>query len=303
MLAVVPIAITNDMVITSSVDEPDTGRGETAWSSSELVTTGAERILAAPSSTVTISQASPAVITWTGNGLALDTEVMFTTSGSLPTGITAGERYFILSRISVDTFTLKDINGRTVNTTSAGSGTHTATAKVHKVYRAAIGYSSQTITAIDTTTDRLTAVAHGFTSEAMPIMFSSTGTLPSPLVAGTVYYPDAITNDDFKVQTGGGAGINITTTGSGTISVHYVNVAATTAPNYNKPPMIETSYWTEVSSTNKWAMFDNGTGSQTIEGTSPLKVTIVPGEAWDTAVLMGLEGVSGARRGHLHCGH
>jgi len=64
-----------------------------------------------------------------------------------------------------------------------------------------------------------------------PVAFSTTGTLPSPLVAGTTYYVSAtgLSGSVFSVSaTPGGARINTTTAGSGTHSVtsHYLDVGA-----------------------------------------------------------------------------
>lgn len=43
------------------------------------------------------------------------------------------------------------------------------------------------------------------------------------------------------------------------------------------PPENDTENWTEIGGTNRWAMFDDQTGSATIEVTPPLDVTIAPG--------------------------
>ena len=82
--------------------------------------------------TVTISNATPAVVTLTNHGLRYGTGVAFSTTGALPIGITAGTTYYAKSTAS-NTFNLYDTaehavaggsTGR-VNTSSAGSGTHT----------------------------------------------------------------------------------------------------------------------------------------------------------------------------------
>src|SRR6185369_9757527 len=62
-----------------------------------------------------------------------------------------------------------------------------------------------------------------------PVAFSTTGALPSPLVAGTTYYVSGtgLSGSVFSVSaTPGGARINTTTAGSGTHSVtsHYLDV-------------------------------------------------------------------------------
>jgi len=82
------------------------------------------------SSTVTITNASPAVITYTSHGLAVNAPVVFTTDGALPTGITAGTTYYVASigTIAANTFNISATpGGALINTSSAGSGTHTCT--------------------------------------------------------------------------------------------------------------------------------------------------------------------------------
>jgi hypothetical protein len=83
---------------------------------------------AATSAAVTISNASPGVITWTGHGLEVNTPVVFTTTGGLPTGLTAGTTYYVKTVLDADTFTVAATpGGAAINTSSAGSGVHTAT--------------------------------------------------------------------------------------------------------------------------------------------------------------------------------
>lgn len=80
----------------------------------------------AKSATVTISVATPGVVTWTGHGLAINTPVEFATTGALPTGLTAGTTYYVKTVLDPDTFTLSATpGGSVINTTGAGSGTHT----------------------------------------------------------------------------------------------------------------------------------------------------------------------------------
>jgi len=87
--------------------------------------------------TVTISNASPAVITETGHGLtaALNnySAVNFTTTGGLPTGLSVGTNYYITivdaNTYKVSTTVANAIAGTFVNTSSSGSGTQTATHK------------------------------------------------------------------------------------------------------------------------------------------------------------------------------
>ena len=74
----------------------------------------------------TITNASPAVIT-VANAPVSGTVVTFSTTGTLPSGITAGTQYFVRN-LSSTTFNISTTpSGSLINTSSAGSGTHTAT--------------------------------------------------------------------------------------------------------------------------------------------------------------------------------
>lgn len=78
---------------------------------------------------VSISIASPCVITWTSHGLTSDCVVKFTTTGSLPTGLTVGTAYYV---IPVDANTFKVClasggkNGTVINTSGTQSGVQSA---------------------------------------------------------------------------------------------------------------------------------------------------------------------------------
>lgn len=76
-----------------------------------------------------ISNASPAVVTYTAHGFAANDPVVFSTSGALPTGLTAGTTYYVKTVLTADTFTVSaTAGGAAINTSGAGSGTHSVTA-------------------------------------------------------------------------------------------------------------------------------------------------------------------------------
>lgn len=90
------------------------------------VALGREMLFKARTSTVTITIASPGVITWNAHGLVAGQKVVLTTTGALPTGFTAGVQYFVVSP-AANTFQLAATAGGTaINTTGTQSGTHTA---------------------------------------------------------------------------------------------------------------------------------------------------------------------------------
>lgn len=100
------------------------------WDDADLLGTGqAIRVLKAPNySTVTMTIASPGVVSWTAHGLANGDPVVFTTTGALPTGITAGTRYYVVNA-ATNTFEVASTRGGTsIVTTGSQSGTHTAVA-------------------------------------------------------------------------------------------------------------------------------------------------------------------------------
>jgi hypothetical protein len=79
-------------------------------------------------SVVTITQASPAVVTWTAHGLANGTAVTFTTTGTLPAPLVAGNIYFVVTA-AANTFQVAlTAGGTAIATTAAGTGVHTAQA-------------------------------------------------------------------------------------------------------------------------------------------------------------------------------
>ena len=78
--------------------------------------------------TVTITNATPAVVTYTSNGLVVNDQVVFTTTGGLPTGLTVGSTYYVVSTPTANTFTISStLGGSPIATSSAGTGVHTCT--------------------------------------------------------------------------------------------------------------------------------------------------------------------------------
>lgn len=78
--------------------------------------------------TVTMTIASPCVVTTSSShGFTAGTRIVFSTSGALPTGITAGTVYYIIATgLTTTTFQFSATeNGSAVNTSGSQSGTHT----------------------------------------------------------------------------------------------------------------------------------------------------------------------------------
>lgn len=82
---------------------------------------------AAPQSAVaTITIAAPGVVTHTAHGLPVGTPVKFSTTGALPTGLTAGTTYYVKAVLSADTYSVAaTAGGVAITTTGTQTGTHT----------------------------------------------------------------------------------------------------------------------------------------------------------------------------------
>jgi hypothetical protein len=79
-------------------------------------------------STVTMTIATPGVITWNAHGLLAGDPVGLSTTGALPTGLVAGTTYYVVSP-ATNTFSVAaTVGGGAIATTGTQSGTHTATA-------------------------------------------------------------------------------------------------------------------------------------------------------------------------------
>lgn len=83
--------------------------------------------------TVTISNATPAVVTWAAHGLTVGSEVKFSTTGGLPNPLVAGTTYYIIAAgFLPGSFQISaTLGGAAINTTTAGSGVHTGTTQTY----------------------------------------------------------------------------------------------------------------------------------------------------------------------------
>lgn len=74
---------------------------------------------------VTVSIASPGVVTYNGHGFVGGEVIRFTTTGALPTGMTANTNYYV-KYVDANTFQLTPVPfGTAINTSGSQSGVHT----------------------------------------------------------------------------------------------------------------------------------------------------------------------------------
>lgn len=130
MKVVKPKSINNAILTSSNVSEAD----YSDWVSSVLYQKEDRVIYVDPNSAVTITIASPSVITWPEHGFSMGQIILLSTTGSLPTGFISGIAYYIISKTS-STFQLSERSGGVpVATSGSQSGVHTGTASIHFVF-------------------------------------------------------------------------------------------------------------------------------------------------------------------------
>lgn len=135
-----PIVWAPSMLTSSSVPETD----HSAWSSATFYNAGDRVILTSThkiyecvqahqgttgvTATPTISMASPAVATATSHGFTNNQPILITTTGVLPAGLSPNVRYYV-KYVDANNFQFTTTpNGIAINTTVAGTGTHTVRA-------------------------------------------------------------------------------------------------------------------------------------------------------------------------------
>jgi hypothetical protein len=112
-------AYADGLVITGGAEATNTTRGNVLLSESPALTIG----------TCTISIATPAVISFVAHGLVEGDSIKLTTTGALPTGLTAGNTYFVMATgLTANTFQVSaTLGGVAINTSGTQSGSHTLT--------------------------------------------------------------------------------------------------------------------------------------------------------------------------------
>ena len=93
----------------------------------------ADDVGALTAATVTLTVASPCVVTDTGHKFADGQPIVLTTTGALPTGLTSGAVVFVKTPVAGTSYNLAlTAGGSAINTTGTQSGVHTRTAVVYE---------------------------------------------------------------------------------------------------------------------------------------------------------------------------
>ena len=253
-----PFLISDGMLFSSNVSESE----ESAYSSTADYIIDDRAQIASPSTTVTISNATPAVVTWANHMLPANTPIELTTSGALPAGLTASTVYYVVNA-KQNTFNLASKpGGSALSTSDAGSGTHTATATRHDIYQAKIATASVTAS-ISGTTMTVTAVAAG------------------SLAVGHILSGSGVTAGTYITALGTGTGAD----GTYTVSVSQTVGSTTIKGN---APVTNSTYWGRADSTNKFRMFDSSVSSQSSRADS-MEVEIRPDKLTDALLLANID--------------
>ncbi len=155
--------------------------------------------------TLTITDIVSNVCTTSGNHkLRIGDRIIPTSTAN---GFVSGTTYYIITQPTYNTFTVSTTPGGSTVTLTGGSGLSIKAVKTHKLL------------------------------EAYTISFTTTGTLPAPLLVGETYFvlPTNLTETQFSISTQkNGAAVSITTAGSGIHRYAIVGLTLTqTRENYN----------------------------------------------------------------------
>jgi hypothetical protein len=159
--------------------------------------------------TVTMTIATPCVVSWAAHTLANGDRVIFTTTGALPSPLVAGTTYYVINQ-AAGTFQLALTSGGAAISTlgSTQSGTHTAY-----------------------TPTLVTLTAHGLTANTR-VGFTTTGALPTGMAANTPYYVRNPSANAFEISSTSGGNANQTSgTQSGTQTVGNIYLIGELARN------------------------------------------------------------------------
>jgi hypothetical protein len=170
----IPLVVSCRAGQTSNMLEVRTGSSASATGSVATAFGPAGALITVPvahpnSYETTISIASPCVITKAAHGLLPNQQIVFTTTGALPTGLAVDTRYFVLStNFTTGTFQLSaTVNGTAINTTGTQSGVHTVTPLI---------YTESPVTSLTTTGVAQTAIlANGVAGQVKTIACVAVG--------------------------------------------------------------------------------------------------------------------------------
>ena len=172
--------------------------------------------------TITISTATFTVSST--SGITAGTPIKFSSSGTLPTGLVAGTKYYARD-VPATTFKVAaTVGGAAITLSGSQSGTQTVYWDIYSRFEAATatpGNKTGGRTPLNPTINiaspaTVTATSHGLANGAR-VLFQTTGVLPGGISANTVYFVvNAATNTFQIAASSGGLALGTSGTQSGT---------------------------------------------------------------------------------------
>ncbi len=221
------VSPSNSSVVVATATTPGTaGNSFTIVSSTPSVMTAASASFAGGRSTATVTIAGTVLtygVDWTIGATSSGTVLSSTTAKGVSDAITANST---LNQIVRSTWT----SGGLVITTAAVagvSGNYPMSSGTGALTVATPLFTGGAASAINLATDQITITNHGL-STALAVLFSSAaGTVPTPLVGSTTYYPIVVDANTIKIATTSalavaGTAVNLTSmtaTGGGSFSL------------------------------------------------------------------------------------
>lgn len=143
---------------------------------------------------------------------------------------------------------------------------------------------------INTTTDAIYAGDTATLDLNSVVVFAGAGTMPGGVTVNTPYYVvEKLTDVSgfayFCISaTPGGAKVNLT-------SPHAGDVSIVLHANIGNIPSADSIYWIDAGPTNRHAMFDEASLTQTVNSSS-ISVQVTPGSPFDMVALLNITGIS-----------
>lgn len=169
---------------------------------------------------ITFSPSPTNTINWTSHGLAVGDPVQFYCSGGMPSGLTAFTIYYVQSVVSANAIKIAATpGGAALSFTGSGSGTRYGYKDPITAYQANGTLSGnifasmlpRAATISIASPAVITATGHGLTN-GKRVQITTSGTLPSGILANTTYFVVNAVTDAFNISTTLG-GAPIATTG------------------------------------------------------------------------------------------
>lgn len=200
--------------------------------SGALTASGANGLDNTAPQSVTISIASPGVVTLNGHGFPANAPVVLSTSGTLPTGLTAGTTYYVVNP-TANTFQLSATKGgAAINTSGSQSGTQS----VASVLAASSWYSRWII---DNGTTQALLWSSSATNPVLPSGYTAKARCGWDITDGTANrYPLPFSQIGNRITFAPGAGKNLTSFGQltgGTVGTYGTAMAAVSTASYAPP--------------------------------------------------------------------